>query len=251
MYNIAVCDDNREFLEIMKRTIEDNSEYTSDMIINTFLNGKELLGSGIEKYNLVILDMQMDSMNGYMTAKEMRRKNDEAVLAFCSGVVMPQPEHFEVQPYRYLLKKINTDKMQKNISDLLIEMKQRKKNSMAEVVYDGKAYRVNISDIIYIERLKRGSKLVIGKKDKRNEITTKEILSNERLEEWYQQISGDGFEFVNKSYIVNMQKIISIEKYDILMINNRILSVTRTYRQKFHERFSHYFSKKYRRDTDK
>lgn len=251
MYNIAICDDNKEYLEIMKNTIENNSEYTSDMVINMFLNGKELLDSGIEKYNLVILDMQMDSMNGYMTAKEMRRKNNEAVLAFCSGVVMPQPEHFEVQPYRYLLKKIDTDKMQKNISDLLVEMKHRNKNSMAEVVYDGKAYRLNISDIIYIERLKRGSKLVIEGKDKGNVITSNEIQSNEKLEDWYQQLSEDGFEFIHKSYIVNMQKIVSIEKYDILMSNNQILSVTRTYRQKFHERFSHYFSKKYRRDTDK
>ena len=60
---------------------------------------------------------------------------------------MPQPEHFEVQPYRYLLKKIDTDKMQKNVSDLLLEMKQRKRNSIVEVVSDGKAYRVYIKDI--------------------------------------------------------------------------------------------------------
>lgn len=251
MYNIAICDDNEEFLEIMKRTIETNSEYTSGMKCYLFLSGKELLNTSVEKYNLVILDMQMDYMDGYVTAKEIRKKNKDTVLAFCSGVMMPQPEHFEVQPYRYLLKKIDTDKMQENISDLLIEMKQRRKNSMVEVVSDGKAYRINISDVIYIERLKRGSKLVIEQSDKRDEMKFKEIQSNEKLEDWYQQLLKEGFEFVHKSYIVNMQKIVSIVNTDILMSNNHLLRISRTYRQKFHERFSYYFSKKYRRNMDK
>ena len=251
MYNIAICDDNEEFLEIMKSTIETNSEYTSDMICHLFLSGKELLDASVERYNLVILDMQMDYMDGYVTAKGIRQKNEDTVLAFCSGVMMPQPEHFEVQPYRYLLKKIDTDKMQENISALLIEMKKRKKNSIIEVVSDGKGYRVNIGNIIYIERMKRGSKLVIEQEDKGNEVIFKEIQSNEKLEDWYQQLSEDGFEFIHKSYIVNMQKIISIIKEDVLISNNQLLRVSRTYRQKFHERFSHYFSKKYRRDTGK
>lgn len=102
MYNIAICDDNEEFLEVMKSTIETNSEYTSGMICHLFLNGKELLDASVEIYNLVILDMQMDYIDSYVTAKGIRQKNKDIVLAFCSGVMMPQPEHFEVQPYRYL-----------------------------------------------------------------------------------------------------------------------------------------------------
>lgn len=251
VYNIAICDDNKEFLDTMKNTIEANSEYASGMIIHLFLSGGELLTAGVEEYNLVILDMQMDYMNGYEVAKEIRRRNKDIVLAFCSGVIMPQPEHFEVQPYRYLLKKIDTDKMQANISDLLMEMKQRKKSGMVEVVSYGKWYRVSISDIVYIERLKRGSKLVIEQEDKGNGAISKEIQSNENLEEWYRQLSEEGFEFVHKSYMVNMQKIVSIVKSDILMSNNQVLSITRTCRQKFSERFAHYFSKKYRRDMDK
>lgn len=251
MYNIAICDDNEEFLEIMKGTIEINIEFTSDMLCHLFSCGKELLESCVEKYNLIILDLQMDCMDGYVAAKEIRKKNKDVVLAFCSGVIMPQPKHFEVQPYRYILKKIDVDKMQRNISDLLIEMKQRKTNNVVEVVSDGKAYRTNIRGVIYIERLKRGSKLVIEQENKGNENTFNEMLSNEKLEDWYQQLSEEGFEFIHKSYIVNMQKVVSIVKNDILMSNNQLLRLTRTYRQKFHERFSHYFSKKYRRDMGK
>ena len=72
MYYIAICDDNAEFLETMERTIETNSEYEPDIICQKFLNGKELLRSGVEQYSLIILDMQMDQMDGYVVAKKIR-----------------------------------------------------------------------------------------------------------------------------------------------------------------------------------
>lgn len=244
MYNIAICDDNPQFLETMEKTIESNPEYDLDMKCHKFLSGEELLRSETGQYNLIIIDMQMEKTDGYMTAKKLREKNKDTVLAFCSGIIMPAPEHFEVSPYRYILKNIDIDKMQKNISDLLIEMKKRKKNCMIEVADDGKAYKVNINDIIYIYRLKRGSVFVVEQGE-----TCEEIKSNEKLDAWYQQISDEGFEFAHTSYIVNMKKIVRVVKDDILMSNNQLLRVSRTCKQKFHARFSYYFSKKYRRNT--
>ena len=251
MYYIAICDDNAQFLETMEKTIERNQEYEGDMICLKFLNGEELLCTDVKQYHLIILDMQMDHMGGYAVAKKIREQNEDAVLAFCSGVIMPEPKHFEVQPYRYLLKKIDMDKMQKDVSDLLLEMKKRRKNRIIEVVSDGKAYRLNLKDIVYISRLKRGSVLIVEQASNENEKKYEEIKSNEKLEDWYPQLSNDGFEFAHTSYIVNMQKIVSIVKEDILMSNKQLLRISRTCKQKFHERFSYYFSKKYRRDTEK
>lgn len=251
MYHIAICDDNAQFLETMERTIEGNPEYEADMICQKFLNGKELLRTELEQYHLIILDMQMGQMDGFAVAKKIREQNEDVVLAFCSGVIMPEPKHFEVQPYRYLLKKIDTDKMQESVSDLLMEMKKRRKNRTIEVASDGKAYRLNVKDIVYVSRLKRGSVLIVEQDDNGNGEICEEIKSNEKLEDWYQQLSEEGFEFAHTSYIVNMQKIVSIVRDDIRMSNNQLLRISRTCKQKFHERFSYYFSKKYRRETEK
>lgn len=243
MYYIAICDDNAEFLETIGNVIKQNPEYNSDMIYHTFLSGEELLKANVALYDFMMLDMQLEQMDGYVLAQEIRKRNADAVLAFCSGVVMPKPEHFEVQPYRYILKKVDTEKMQNYITDLLVEMKKRKKNNLVEVVDDGKVSKVKIKDIIYIYRKKRGSILVIED----GENSSKEVESNEKLADWYQQLSMEGFEFPHTSYIVNMQKIISIEKDDIRMNNNQLLKISRTCKQRFNERLSYYFSKKYRR----
>lgn len=243
MYYIAICDDNAEFLETIGSVMEQNTEFTSDMVYHTFLSGKELMKANVELYDLIILDMQLEQMDGFSLAQEIRKRNEDVVLAFCSGVVMPQPKHFEVQPYRYLLKKIDTEKMQGYITDLLVKMKKQEKNNIVEVVEDGKVFRIKVNNIIYIYRRKRGSMLVI--EDREN--GSKEVQSNEKLTDWYQQLSTEGFEFPHTSYIVNMQKIISIEKDDIRMSNDQLLKISRTCKQKFNERLSYYFSKKYRR----
>uniref|UniRef100_UPI0040574E0D LytR/AlgR family response regulator transcription factor n=1 Tax=Agathobacter sp. TaxID=2021311 RepID=UPI0040574E0D len=166
MYHIAICDDNKEFLDNIKEVIESSPECEPNTMFYRFRSGDDLLGSLVETYNLIILDMQMEKIDGFDTALGVRRRNTDAVLAFCSGAVMPQPEHFEVQTYHYLLKKVDGEKMQKNISELLMEMKRRRKNHVIEITGDGKAYGVNVNDIVYVERLGRGSSFVVQQNEK-------------------------------------------------------------------------------------
>ncbi len=87
--------------------------------------------------------------------------NENAVIAFVSGVVLPEPEHFRVQPYRYLLKSADIDERMRDIGELLLETKRRSRREMAEVASDGEARRVPVGSILYIEKTKRGSRLTV------------------------------------------------------------------------------------------
>ena len=247
MYNIALCDDNENFLEIMEKIVKSNLEYESNMICTRYSSGAEVIKSNLSDIDLLIIDMQMDNIDGFSAAKVIRQKNQDMIIVFCSGVVMPLPEHFEVQPYRYIIKKLDTTEIQNTVTELLIEMKRKKNKRIVEVVSDGKAYRINIRDILYIYRQNRGSVLVVD--NFKNEIESNNnyirIESSEKLSDWYLQLSDYGFEFAHTSYIVNMQNIKSIIKDDICMNDGEMLRISRTYKQKFHERFSYYFSKKY------
>lgn len=249
MYNIALCDDNKEYLKSLRQSIWENTEYNSDiMSIFLFQSGEELLEQDISQFQLVFLDMQMAGMDGYATAGKIREKNEDIVLAFCSGLVTPLPEHFEVQPFRYFMKQIDTEKLARTISDLMFEMKRRNL-SRVEVVADGRAVRVSADRILYIERQKRGSRLCLEELSGTGQKTFYELFSNETLEDWHVQLTEDGFEFVHKSFLVNMKQITAVVKDTVLFGNGETIKITRTYRQKFLERFSHYFTKKFRRKT--
>lgn len=255
MYHIALCDDDAIFMEKMHRIVERNPEYDESMVCFTFSSGTELVKSDISHLDLLIIDMQMGQVDGFTAARQVRKKNKDIVIAFCSGVIMPSPEHFEVQPYRYIVKKIDTTEIEKLVTDLLLEMKERKakkKKKVVEVVSAGKACRLDPSDILYVSRNKRTSVLVAERHSGTEEdhVIYEEIESNEKLADWYTQLEEYGFEFAHTSYIVNLQKIHSVIKDDIYMSNGEVLHISRTCKQKFHEKFSYYFSKKYRRSAE-
>lgn len=155
MINIAIVDDNMAYLQEMKQNIESCAEYTADMTCDTYCGGDDFLQADCGAYQLVILDMQMAGMGGYETAQQLREKNEGVVIAFVSGVVLPQPEHFRVQPYRYLLKNTDAGERMRDIGELLREAKRRSRSEMVEVVSDGEARRVPIGQILYIEKAKR------------------------------------------------------------------------------------------------
>ena len=81
--------------------------------------------------------------------------NENAVIAFVSGVVLPEPEHFRVQPYRYLLKSADIDERMRDIGELLLETKRRSRREMAEVASDGRR-GVFLSEVFFTLKRQRG-----------------------------------------------------------------------------------------------
>jgi len=244
MINIAIVDDNTAFLQGMKQNIEACREFTADMACDTYCSGGDFLQAERGEYQLVILDMQMEGMDGYETAQKLREKNEHVLIAFVSGVVLPEPEHFRVQPYRYLLKNSDVDERMRDIEELLQETKRRSRNEMAEVVNDGEAQRVPVGSILYIEKTKRGSLLTV---EADGAAARKTLRSNERLEEWYAQLCAQGFEYAHTSYIVNLKAVTKIMQNELTMSNGDKLGISRTCSKKFHQSFSMYFRKKYKR----
>lgn len=244
MIKIAIVDDNEAFLQEMKRTLEACGEFTADMVCDVYEDGGVFLRAETEGYQLVILDMQMEGKSGYETALELREKDDSAVLAFISGVISPEPEHFRVQPYRYLLKNADPEERCRDVEELLRETKRRCRSETVEVVSDGKAWRIPVRDILYVAKARRGCQLTIQEKSGQGWET---LASNERLESWYGQLEARGFAYAHASYIVNLKSVTKIVKDELTLSNGETLGISRAYRRKFHESFSLYFHKKYKR----
>lgn len=132
----------------------------------------------------------------------------------------------------------------RDIGELLLETKRRSRREMAEVVSDVEARRVPVGSILYIEKIKRGSRLTVeaGAAGDR-----KTLQSKERLEDWYAQLCAQGFEYAHTSYIVNLRAVTKIMQNELTMSNGDRLGISRTCSKKFHQSFSMYFHKKYKR----
>lgn len=247
MIKVAIVDDNQVFLHKMRQIVEACPEFTADMVCDIYTSGSDFLQAGCKAYQLVILDMQLEGKNGYETAKKIRETDDPAVIAFISGVVLPEPEHFRVQPYRYLLKSADPDEIRRDVEELLRETKCRCLNETVEVTGDGKAWRVPIRSILYVAKAKRGSLFTVAEESTAYTGQENVFRSNERLDNWYAELCAHGFEYAHSSYIVNLKSITKIMTDELTLSNGEVLNISRACRRKFHESFSLYFHKRYQR----
>ena len=247
MYEIVICDDTESDLIQLKMSVEKSQYYDmASMNIHTFNSGLSYLEDMKENTDLLLIDMQMGLMSGFETALELRKKNQTAVICFCSAVVTPQTEHFEVTPYRYILKNEDKERIARTVDDLLLEMKRRKQQKTIEVVSDGKAVMIPVNDILYIEKAKHGCSIILSKNSAIYSDDGK-IISREKLSVLAEELKDEGFAIPHSSYLVNIKRITSISNDEIILEGEQRISVSRSCKENFHHEFSKFFSKKYRR----
>lgn len=91
---IAICDDEKMFLIKLRKEITDMLT-GSDYELKEFQSGEELLSAyNQQKYDIIILDIKMNGINGLDTARKIRKSDRRAVIAFLTS-----HESFAVQGY--------------------------------------------------------------------------------------------------------------------------------------------------------
>ena len=102
MFRIAICDDEKIFRDDLKEIL---IRYMTDrgimLEIDTFSSGKEFVELGIEmvKYKIVFLDINMDELDGIMTAKKIRENSKDMFIVFVTAFVNYTIEGYLVSFY--------------------------------------------------------------------------------------------------------------------------------------------------------
>ena len=114
MYRIAICDDDIAYTEYLEKKIKEVLGKSERSSICKYYSGEEFIDDLELEFDLVFLDMQMGEIDGITAAIKFRKRNQDAVLVFCTGIQLPQPEFFDVQPFRYLMKNYTENKNGRN-----------------------------------------------------------------------------------------------------------------------------------------
>lgn len=150
---IAVCDDEMLFLKTLKKQISEILSNNSYIILE-FFSGEQLIESfQREKFDIVILDIEMDGINGIETAKKIRAIDRSVTIAFLTSHENFAIQGYEVNAERYILKQQPEYMYREQLVALFKDYSQNHKRFNYNK--NGKAFSVNVSDIIYFEVLNR------------------------------------------------------------------------------------------------
>ena len=213
---IAIADDDAGMRLVMRKIIEKTGEYE---LVGEAANGEEMLELfDSEHPQAVILDVEMPELDGIQCARAIQDRAPLTIIIFATGHEQYMGDAFEVYAFDYLLKPFKVERALRTLE--LIEMRLNgsqpaelpRRNAPAKPAperlmlrhKEGVAF-IDLDSILLIQREERMS--VIYTEDGEKYITS------DTLSELEERLPEENFFRSHKSYIVNIDHIISITPY--------------------------------------
>lgn len=213
--NIAICDDNKEHINILKNFIIKNDFIRENGRIAMFASGTELQSNLRSFFDVFFLDIDMPGINGIELGKLIRNENSNAFIVFVTSYPQYALEAFDCEAFHYLLKPINESKAMHVLNSLV--HKYRRKNKYHLIRIKNQTIRIHAKDIYYIEYCRRH---VIY------HLKNMEYETVGRFSDVYEDLKDFGFYQIHQGYIVNMDKIIGFDKYSALLKDNKSVMIS-------------------------
>lgn len=221
MLRIAICDDEVKDIESIKEltiNLLDSLQLTYE--IETFSDGFLLLDS-IISFDIILLDIEMDSINGIEVARRLRVYNRDSKIIFITNSPKYMRTGYSVKADGYFLKPIDKIEFNYELTNILKEDMIDNKFLLDKRI---SPYKIYIHTILYIEY--RDRKTIIHCKDQ-------EIATTLTLKEWHSLLGNYYFSQCHKAYIVNLRMIRKLNSDTIILSNNEELTLSRKYKIEF------------------
>lgn len=217
LINICICEDEKNDQELLLGYLN-NIFKDMDILysVEVFSSGEELLENYSDNIDLILLDIQMEGLNGMDTARKIREIDKKVEIIFTTSLVEYVLEGYEVGAYRYLLKPIKYEDLKINVSKCIEEINLR--NKYIIIHEQGQKIKIDTSEITYIEVQKED--LTIHKLDKA--YNTKGTMKGMEKE-----INSLRFFRCHKSYLVNLEYIRTIKQYIAILENKEEVPISR------------------------
>lgn len=218
---IAIVDDELHWHDKIETILcqYDNVE------IDNYSNGEEFLHN-TKNYDIVFMDIEMPSMDGFDTIKKARELNLQSIYIIMTTHSEMSRKGYLVNAFRYIDKQKMKDEIPEAINSANIILDNNKRISV-NVIGKG-LLEINLSNILYIETEKHRV-LVHTNNDVVRCVDRMIDLENKLLKE--------NFYRCHNAYIVNLDVVNKIEKTYAILKNGEKVEISRRKYQEFGNRY--------------
>lgn len=202
---IAICDDEKEMCSSLKRLV---LKQRPDCEVSLFDSGRQMLQSR-QRFQIVLMDIQMEGMSGIETARALRMKDENAVLIFVTALKEYVFEAFDVSAFHYLLKPVSGETFRRVFDRACREAEKRGREEAEQVFFRtrNRSFTLRKQDILYVES--RGRKVDIH--------TVRECVTVYATMNSLEEQLGEGFYRCHRGYLVNLAHVSEYEPDRILL----------------------------------
>lgn len=229
---IALCDDEKEQIKLLRKIITSwslNKPFSVD--IKEYDSAESFLFDYAENNcDLLLLDIEMKTINGMELAHKLRNRSDMLPIIFITGYSDYIFEGYDVEALHYLLKPIDEQKLFK-VLDKYISRRAYCSNEVL-VESNKQTLHIMVENIMYIEAFGRKTELHLS-----NESVIKSNMSIGTF-----QKTGL-FLICHRSYLVNLRYVKSISKTDLYLDNGEQIPLSRRLYNDVNKKFIEYYTK--------
>ena len=221
MYKVAIIDDEKVFADEQKRICTNifnkhEIEYHID-VFNNSIYFFESFSKQQHSYDLILLDIVMDEMNGMELAVKIRNHNNNVSIIFITSTNDFVFQGYDVNALHYLLKPLDEDQLEKLI---LSDYNNKFLNNFFIYKSGTENIRISINEIINAETV--GRRVAVT-------LTNKTVFYPGKLSELLKKLPGNRFVQCHKSYIINLYNINELTRQHAIAINGTTTPISRTY----------------------
>lgn len=225
MISIAFCDDDSTYIQKTFRSMINSAQKVTrlDVQVSFFSNGNQLIEQykNNKRFDIVILDIDMPQINGKETAEKLRLIDSGFFLVFITSY---KAEIFNTLPYRInaFIPKDSDDKFYiSELSRVIREYEAFRPNfEIFHILNNGEkqTLKILLNDILYFYCANKIAFLVTSSSEFK--------LTNKITDISREYISKNFFE-ICRGYIVNILKIKSVKKGEVILDNGIKLPLSR------------------------
>lgn len=227
---IAICDDSDDERIILRSLLLKYLDIHNCMAsIDEYISGEDFLTCDVEKYNLVVLDIFMNELNGIETALELRKSHPGVQIIFCSTSREYAADSYDVAALHYLIKPVSEDKFFA-VLDRFFHAYQNCKT----VVYKNNRLdeAMLVSDIMWLE----------AGKDHRTIIHAKDgdIVTRTSMSEFASQLEAADFVKPIRFAFVNLDAVVTLPSDEFRLIDGSTVPIARDKKNEMKQAYTNY-----------
>ena len=236
MITAAIVDDDPNIRETLQAAlITDTQKRRIPVQLSVCASGSEFLTLPQEKWDLVLMDVEMPGQNGIETARQLRRVNDRAAIIFITNYIQYALEGYEVQAFRYLLKPIDAAQFEQVVGTALDEIHHRQ-TAYLQLKGRSEIIRLAIDELIYAET-KRGHLLL--------HTPGKVLECYSTMEKLEQELKQEAFFRCHSSFLVALEAVRQIEKQDVVLKDGTRVPVSKNRKKGMKQALTNFWGGKF------
>lgn len=224
MLSIAICDDEPLHREYAEKAIKSQLKMYAPEI-DKFPSAEALLQSmsaGDYAPDIAVLDIELGGKDGISLAKELNRIAPRCKIVFLTSYIDYAPDVYFTDHTWFVLKRDIEKCIAPALEKAIISLTAEGSSTPSIILKSGsKISLIPISQVLYTELVGRKTCVVTE---------SGKILSNQSPKELLSNIPEGSVIRCHQSFYVNVDKIISIDKTDIVLSGDIRIPVSRTYK---------------------